>query len=81
MVTRNLSLFTNANAITDATSPFKAALAATLWPPDPDEPVPSVPPSDKPTGPPPLRGPKGGLQRNLDHEKYFIAFALVIGKE
>jgi len=33
---------------------------ATLCPPDPKEPVPSVPPSACPTGPPPLRGPKGG---------------------
>jgi len=59
------------------TSPFRVAPEATLWPPDPQEPVPSVPPSDKPTGPPPLRGPEGGLRRNLDHVKLLIAFALV----
>jgi len=44
----------------------KAVPEATLWPPDPEEPVPSVPPSDKPTGPPPLRGPKGGLRHSLE---------------
>jgi hypothetical protein len=31
--------------------------------PEPQEPVPSVPPSAKPMGPPPLRGLKGGLRR------------------
>jgi hypothetical protein len=68
---------TNANAINNAIPPFKVAPEPTLWPPDPKEPVPSVPLSDKSTGPPPLRGPKGGLQHNLDHVKLFIAFALV----
>jgi hypothetical protein len=29
------------------------------WPPDPREPVPSVPPSDKPTGPPSTTGASG----------------------
>ncbi len=63
----SLVRWTNTNAMTHATSPFKVAPEATLRPPDPEEPVPSVPPSEKPTGPPPLRGPKGGLRRNLDH--------------
>ena len=69
-------MLTNTSAIINVPSPFKVAPEATLWPPDPEEPVPSVPPSVKPTGPPPLRGPKGGLRRNLDHIKLLIAFAL-----
>jgi len=52
------------NPIVGAIFTFEVALEATLWPPDPGEPVPSVPPSDKPTAPPPLRGPEGGLRRH-----------------
>ncbi len=49
---------TKANTIIGTTFQFEVAPEATLWPPGPEEPVPSVPPSDKPTGPPPLRGPR-----------------------
>jgi len=58
---------------------LKVAAEATLRPPDPEEPVPSVPPSDKPTGPPPLRGPKGGLRRNLERRcriRYYVCISI-----
>jgi len=58
----------------------KVAPEATLWPQDPQEPVPSVPPSDKPTGPPPLRGPKGGLRRNLERRGR-ISYCVCISKK
>jgi hypothetical protein len=35
---------TNTNTITKATSPFEVAPEPTVGPPDPEEPVPSVPP-------------------------------------
>ena len=55
----------------------KVAPEATLWPPDPQEPVPSVPPSDKPTGPPRYGVPRVASGATLNGEvALVIAFVL-----